>query len=420
MKVLMVSKASSGGGAALAARRLMLAIRKQGVEVKMLVQEGANEEEGVFSTTHGAFKRGLNFMRFVLERMAFLPYERSPAVRFLFSLANTGEDITKNPHFLDADIIHLHWINQGFISLRTLEKILKSGKPVVWTFHDEWTYTGGCHLALDCLEFTQGCGMCPYLRRPGMSDLSVRIWKRKEKLFSKYKFRVITPSRWLQSRVHSSSLLGNFNVELIPNLLDKSIFSPANRGEACRRLGLKPETRYILFGAASMRSIFKGFDYFREAAAIIHRELGREAGVEILLFGKSDEGVEKLLPLPATNAGMVNKVEALVDLYSVADVYVNPSLQESFGYTILESMLCGTPVVGFNTAAISEIILHKENGYLAAMKSVEDLAAGIMWVLRSASPDVISEKARSTMLERFHEEEISTAHISLYKSIISV
>ena len=214
-------------------------------------------------------------------------------------------------------------------------------------------------------------------------------------------------------------MLGNFNVEHIPNLLDTSIFRPADRDEACRRLGLKPESRYILFGAASMRSIFKGFDYFKEAAAILRRELGRETGAEILLFGKSDKGVEKLFPLPATHAGLVNKVETLVDLYSVADVYVNPSLQESFGYTILESMLCGTPVVGFNTAAISEIILHKENGYLAAMKSVEDLAAGIMWILRSARTDVISEKARSSMLERFQEEEISRAHISLYKRIIS-
>jgi len=123
--------------------------------------------------------------------------------------------------------------------------------------------------------------------------------------------------------------------------------------------------------------------------------------------------------LPATNAGRVNKAEDMAALYSVADVFVNPSLQESFGYTILESMLCGTPVVGFNTGAISEIIQHKINGYLAAMKSAEDLAAGILWILRSEKAETISKNARSTMLEKFQEEEASAAHISLYKRIIS-
>jgi len=419
MKVLMVSKASSGGGAALAAYRLMLALRKQDADVKMLVQEGGNEEEGVFATSHGAFKRLINFMRFVLERLAFLPHEKSPAIRFLFSLASTGEDLTKNPHFLEADIIHLHWINAGFLSLRSLRKILKSGKPVVWTFHDEWIYTGGCHLALECQGFTRQCGACPYLRRPGKKDLSSRIWKRKERLFRNFKFHVIAPSSWLLSRVQSSSLLGNYPVDLIPNLVDTNMFRPTDRDEACRSLGLDADTRYILFGAPTMTGIFKGFEYFREAAAILKRELGEGAGVEILLFGKSDEGVEKVFPLPATNAGRVNKAEDMAALYSVADVFVNPSLQESFGYTILESMLCGTPVVGFNTGAISEIIQHKINGYLAAMKSAEDLAAGILWILRSEKAETISKNARSTMLKKFQEEEASAAHISLYKRIIS-
>ncbi len=420
MKVLLVSKESSGGGAALAAYRLLLALRKQDVDVKMLVQEDGSEEDGIFSTTHSAFKRWINFLRFVLERLVFLPHEKSAALRFLFSLANTGEDLTKNPHFLDADIIHLHWINAGFISLRNLKKILKSGKPVVWTFHDEWTYTGGCHLALDCQAFTRQCGMCPYLRKPGEKDLSTRIWRKKEKIFRDFGFNVITPSSWLQSRVRSSSLLGNFKTQHIPNVVDTGLFKAIDRDEASRRLGLKSETRYILFGAASMKSAFKGFDYFRQAVNLVHQELGDDAGVEILLFGKADGDVANVFPLQTRHAGRVNKVEDMVDLYSVADVYVNPSLQESFGYTILESMLCGTPVVGFDTGAISEIILHKENGYLAAKESVEDLAKGIMWILSSVNPDVISEKARSTMLERFPEEAISTEHISLYKRIISV
>ena len=106
-------------------------------------------------------------------------------------------------------------------------------------------------------------------------------------------------------------------------------------------------------------------------------------------------------------------------LYSMADVYVNPSLQESFGYTILESMLCGTPVVAFRTGAVSELVAHKENGYLADYKSVEDLAEGIMWVLSSANMERISAGTRSSVLDKFPEGASASAHISLYKSIFS-
>ena len=418
MKVLLISKAGGGGGAALAAYRLLLALRKQNLDVEMLVQDGGSKEEGIFSTTHGAFKRWINYVRFVLERIIFLPQEKSPAVRFHFSLANTGEDLTRNPHFIDADIIHLHWIYAGFISLNTLQKILKSGKPVVWSFHDEWAYTGGCHLALDCQAFTQECGMCPYLKKPGLNDLSRRIWKKKAGIFGEDDFTVITPSRWLHDRVRSSSLLGNFNTHVIPNVVDDSLFRPVDRDEAARRLGLKPEKRYILFGAASMKSAFKGFEFFREAVQLIHKELGDDSGIEILLFGKAKGDTADFFPLKTRNAGLVDKVEDMVDLYSMADLYVNPSLQESFGYTILESMLCATPVVGFDAGAISELILHKENGYLADYKSGAGLAEGISWLLEPGNNKAASEKARSSMLERFKEEDTASEHIALYRSIL--
>jgi glycosyltransferase involved in cell wall biosynthesis len=418
MKVLLISKAGSGGGAALAAYRLLLALRKKGVEAKMLVQDGGNKDEGIFSTTHGFLKRWINFLRFVLERLVFLPFEKSPALRFHFSLANTGEDLTRNPYFLEADIIHLHWINAGFLSLRSLQNILRSGKPVVWTFHDEWAYTGGCHLALDCRAFTSMCEMCPYLKKPGKHDLSTRIWNKKKRLFQDKAFGVITPSNWLHDRVRSSSLLGDFNIYVIPNLADTALFSPVDRMEASSRLGLDPEKRYILFGAASMTSAFKGFDYFREAVTLIHQKLGKGSRIEILLFGKSVGDVEKIFPLKTRHMGKVNSVKDMVDIYCMADVYVNPSLQESFGYTVLESMSCGTPVVGFRSGAISEIIHHKENGYLADYKSEVDLANGIIWSLNDSDPEEVSERARRSILDKFREEDSAAAHIAIYQSIL--
>ena len=152
---------------------------------------------------------------------------------------------------------------------------------------------------------------------------------------------------------------------------------------------------------------------------MVHRELGEDSGTEILLFGKSKAHSATLFPLKTKDAGRIMNAADMANLYSMADVYVNPSLQESFGYTILESMLCGTPVVAFRTGAVSELISHKENGYLADYKSAGDLAKGILWVLSSANVERVSEGTRSSVLERFPEGATATAHIELYKSILS-
>ena len=126
MKILLISKHPRTGGAAIASRRLMEALKARQVEVKMLVQEGAEEEEGIFSTTGGKLKQWINLYRFISERLVFLRHERSKSIRFLFSLANTGESIRANRHVMEADIIHLHWINAGFLSLRSLKELLET------------------------------------------------------------------------------------------------------------------------------------------------------------------------------------------------------------------------------------------------------------------------------------------------------
>jgi len=133
----------------------MEALRAASVDVNMLVQEGDEKEEGIISTTHGVVKGWINLIRFIWERLVFLRQERSKSIRFLFSLANTGESLTLNPYVREADVIHLHWINAGFLSLRSLKELLQMGKPIVWTFHDMWPFTGGCHYALDCREYTR-------------------------------------------------------------------------------------------------------------------------------------------------------------------------------------------------------------------------------------------------------------------------
>lgn len=415
MKILLISKSSGTGGAAIASTRLMKALREKGVDAAMLVQEGENEKEGIYSTTKGKIKAGINLVRFIIERLAFLRHESSKNIRFLFSLANTGENITQNSYFREADIIHLHWINAGFLSLSTLEAILDSGKPLVWTFHDMWAFTGGCHYALDCTRYEQECGACHYLKRPGIKDLSWQIYKKKEKMFRSGKMIIVTPSQWLNNCVRASSLLKDMEVHTIHNPVDASLFQPSDRVEACRNLGLDTGKKYILFGAATMKNVLKGFSYFLEAVQEIPDQLAED--VEIILFGKTKEDVASMFPLKTRNIAFVKSAKTLVEIYSVAQLFVIPSLQDNLPNTIIESMLCGTPVVGFDTGGIPEMIDHQVNGYLARYKSSSDLARGIGWVLSSDNYDELSNITRASALKKFPADQSVDKHVELYRDL---
>ena len=420
MKILLISTYFSKGGAAISSARVFENLKSHGVDVKMLVRDRdqSNDPEGVHSTTRWAGKKWLNTIRMVLERLSFIRVEESKTVRFLFSLANKGEQVVQNKHVREADIIHLHWINFAFLSLRSLKAIFASGKPVVWTFHDMWAFTGGCHYALDCTNYQSECRRCPYLKKPGTKDLSNRLWKKKERLFRDSQFTVVTPSDWLNECTTSSALLGGHKVQTIRYSLDETIFRPVDREAACRSLGLDPTKKYILFGAAAVRSLVKGFDYFLEAVRILDQELVPESGVEIILFGKTQGGEDKLFPIPVRSIAYVSSVSTLVELYSAAHLFAIPSLQDNSPNTVIESMLCGTPVVGFHTSGVHEMFEHQVNGYVARFKSAEDLAKGMNWVLGHNNYEQLSADARKSASQRYSRQRAAEEHVDLYKRLL--
>jgi len=418
MKVLLISTHARRGGAALAAYRLMSALRDHGVDAGMLVQQGGKGEVHVHRTTNSVVKKWVNLCRFILERMVFVLRERERRVRFLFSTAGTGETIHGNIHVKEADIIHLHWINGGYLSLRSLKLLISSGKPVIWTFHDMWAFTGGCHYSLECKGYTMECGNCPYLRKPYAGDLSHRVWKRKEKIFRNPRFVVVTPSDWLKSCVRSSTLFGNCEVHTIHNPVDPRMFRPVPVEEACRMLGLDPARKYILFGAANVNNILKGFDHFVEAVRILHNEMEDEGEVEILLFGKAAGNIAGLFPFRTHVIPFTDSREQIPAIYSAASLFVIPSLQDNLPNTIIESQLCGTPVVGFRTGGIPEMIEHLVNGYLAEFGSDPDLSAGMQWVLRYADYPMLSETTRELALKRYSVKRSVEKYMELYRKVL--
>ncbi|KAB7732214.1 glycosyltransferase [Rudanella paleaurantiibacter] len=419
MKVTLLSTYHLNGGAGVAATRLHRALRKAGTPSTLLVEQESTPEPGVIGLANGTLGRQWATARFALDRLSFVPYEKDKSVRFHFSPAIVGVNLSGHPAVDQADVLHLHWTNFGFLSLSGLQKLVRSGKPIVWTLHDMWAFTGGCHYARGCMHFRHECGQCPYLRRPGPHDLSNRVFGQKLDILHRAdRLHIVTPSRWLAQEALSSRLLGRFPVTTIPNTLDQGVFRPIGKAEAQRRLGLPDTGRpRLLFGSFNTTDPRKGFRYFADA---LHRLHTRQPTLqpEILVFGKGAAQDAAALPYPTRQLGVLTDDADIVAAYNAADALVVPSLEDNLPNTIVESLACGTPVVGFRTGGIPELIGHTQTGYLSAIGSADELADGLAFVLNHPTPSELRQQARQFAQHHLAEDVVAQAHLRLYQTLL--
>jgi glycosyltransferase involved in cell wall biosynthesis len=403
MNVVFINTSDSSGGAAIACSRLQKALEKHaGIHGSILVQE-----------------KKTVWTRFIAERLLFLPYEKSKAIRFLFNRGIAGVDISEHPLVQNADIIHLHWVNFGFLSVASLKKLFALGKPVVWTFHDMWPFTGGCHHSGECENYQIQCGNCKFLKNPSQKDISRKDWLVKRAAYQPHHFTVVGCSQWLAKRAKNSSLLGDFRIESIPNPIDTAVFSPVSKNEARKQLNLPADKHLILFAAMRVNALMKGFSYFQDALILLkdkHPELSEH--IELIVFGQADDEVLNQLPFKTHKLGHLSDIKQIVLAYNAASVFVTPSLEENLPNTIMESFACGTPAVGFSIGGIPEMINHQSNGYLAEYRSVGSLATGIQWVLENNGEGKLSKNAREKVLERYAENVVASQYETLYKSLL--
>jgi glycosyltransferase involved in cell wall biosynthesis len=422
MKVVLLNTYQTFGGAAVAAGRLHRALLRQGIGSKLLVQELMQPEFGVVPLSNNMLAHQTARFRFIMERLAFLPYEKDKSVRFQFSPAVTGSNLTFNSLIREADIIHLHWINFGFQSVENLGNLLSLDKPVVWTMHDMWPFTGGCHHSGTCENYQGQCGNCePLLRSPSPDDLSYRVWKRKAEAYVQGHLTPVACSDWLAGRARKSGLFRSLPVESIPNPLNTNLFSPTEKTRARQQLKLPTDKKLILFAATKVGATGKGFAYFREALHQLRGQLQNPDEVELLIFGAGDKGLLAELPFQYHYLGSLSDAEKISLAYSAANVFVIPSLAENLPNTIMESMACGTPVVGFDVGGIPEMIQHQHNGYLADYLSVEDLAEGMRWTLEASHTDyqTLTQNARQYAVDHYSQDVIAERYIALYQQLIS-
>lgn len=416
MRVLLINTSERIGGAAIAARRLMESLHAAGTDAQMLVLHKESDSNRVISV-------GRNWQQkctFLWERLVI--WGNNLFCRknlFTVSIANTGFNITKLPSFQEADIIHLHWINQGMLSINNIREILQSGKPVVWTMHDMWECTAICHHSYTCELFKSECKNCRFLRFPGKNDLAHRVFKKKQKLFRDARINIVTVSTWLAEQVRQSTLLKEKPISIIPNTLSPSDFLMTEKKEARKELSL-PDKRLIVFGAARIDDSIKGFDHLLQAIQLlIDRKTFHKEELHLLLFGriKQMERVLASIPVSYTYFGRVGSTMKLSQIYSAADVAASTSFYETFGQTLIEAQACGCIPVSFGNSGQADIIEHKKNGYLADYLSAESLAKGIQWGLTEGQSTLSKEDMRNGVFRKYSEQIIAEQYLNLYQKL---
>ena len=411
MKILHLNTSDISGGAARAAFRLHQGLLKSGIDSKMLVQSKKSDSCTVFGPT-SKIAKGIAKIRPILDGIGLYRYPERNKILFSPSWL-PSLNIVDEIHKINPDIVHLHWIAGGFIRIEQLAKIKK---PIIWSLHDMWAFTGGCHIDGGCGKYQEHCSTCPVLGSQKENDLSRRIFNRKKKTFAKISQLTINGlSRWLADCAQSSSLFRGSNVVNLPNPIDCNTYRPLPKGQAKQILGLSPQKRHILFGAmSSTKDKNKGFFELTQALQQLKNEK-----VELTIFGSNKPAAPPYFPFPARYLGQLHDDISLRILYSAADVMIVPSKQENLSNAIMESLACGTPVVGFDIGGNKDMIDHQKNGYLATAYSSNDLARGIDWVLDDQERHLqLCKNARQKILSSFDEHIVIPKYITLYESIL--
>jgi glycosyltransferase involved in cell wall biosynthesis len=330
----------------------------------------------------------------------------------LFTYPVLGTDVTHLEKVNNADIIYLHWMLGGMLNLKIINKLAKLGKPVVFIMHDMWAITGGCHHSFKCNKYISQCVECPAFGSKRKHDLSFYGFRKKEKIYSRYSnLYFVSPSKWLFNCAKQSRLLKDKPLFYIPNAIDNKAFRNIGKELPRRLFGIELNDIVIAFGATSVDSPYKGWFFLIKALEILHHD-NRIDNITVLIFGNgSSEEIANSIPFNMKFLGYLRDEYSMILTYNAADVFVSPSLADNQPTTVMESLCCGTPVVGFDVGGIPDMIEHKVNGYLAKYQDAKDLADGIEFCL--------NKHLRGKILSNFYKDLIIQEHQVMIRSILN-
>lgn len=411
MKICLLSAYDNKYGAAIATYRLHRALLKQNLDSLLICQNKVTDDFSVIGP-NTKLNRMLGLIRPSLDTVFIRPKGKFQN----FSPAWVSSGVVNMVNKLRPDVVHLNWICGGFVSIKDIARIKSN---IVWTLHDSWPFTGGCHIPYDCNRFTENCGMCPYFNKTCENDTSRKVWQKKNKTWEKLHIQIVTPSKWLAERAKKSSLFKDKNIAVIPNGLDTDIFKPIKQDIARDILNLPKKRNFILFGSISpLSSYHKGFHLLEKALEYLKTSMNVD--YDVLILGSSKPQKDLNLGCNIHYIGHLNDSYSLALAYSAADLFIAPSLQDNLPNTVMESLSCGTPCVAFNIGGMPDMIEHFKCGYLATPFDYEDLANGIAWVLRTnKESDCLKVRAREQIVSHFGVDRIATEYIKIYNNFFS-
>jgi glycosyltransferase involved in cell wall biosynthesis len=412
MKVLIVNTYDLEGGAAKASYRLHKALIQANIESQMLVLSKSGGDYTVMGKNKRLSKAFTNIRQF-FDDIPLKFYHQRSKTHFSSSWVPFS-GIIDQINALNPDIVHLNWIGGAMMRISDIGRIKA---PIVWSLHDMWAFTGGCHYDEFCGKYTFACNKCKVLGSSRKNDLSKINYQRKKRIFNSIdNLTIIGVSKWLTQCAAKSTLLGTKRTLNIPLPFDTDHFQPIDKTIAREILKLPQDKKIIMFGAMDATSDpRKGFKELSQAI----NDLDTKEKVELVIFGS--EKPENFTPLKYKThfVGRLHDEVSLQLTYSAADLMVVPSLQENLSMVIMESMACKTPVIAFNIGGNADMIDHQKNGYLAKPFNTNDLGRGIEWVLTHPDYHNLAKEARKKIVEKFNAKMVVQQYINLYQEILN-
>lgn len=417
MKILHLGTNDIKGGAARAAFRVHTALRKLGYDSTMLVANRDSDDPTV--TAFAPSRDFATRLRCRLRRrQIFREFARYRATRPPGVEPFTDD---RSMHAIDlvrqlppCDVINLHWV-AGFVDYHAFFSALPQRTAVVWRLADMNVMTGGCHYDEGCGKFLSGCGQCPQLGSSDPLDLSKRIWERKRRTFDSLnpsRLHLVANNTWTADQIRKSPLLGKFPVTIIPNMIDTDVFAPRDQYFARDALGLPKEAKILLFVADSATNKRKGFLVLAEAL----KGLSEVGNILLLSVGGGKARLDSRIQHVHLDRSSNDRWLSLI--YSAADVFVVPSLQECFPNTALESMACGTPVVGFDVGGIPDLVRHGTTGQLVPVGDSGALRHAITHLLNAPSTcRQMAAECRKIVMEEYSYDLLGMRYARLYESL---
>lgn len=414
MKILHISTKDFEGGAARATHRLHQGLQQIDIASQILVQNKAGDDRAAIAP-QTVVEKSIAKVSGILDTIPPKFYRQRESTPF--STQWLPDAVCSRIARIDADLINLHWIKDNYLQIETIPRLKQ---PIVWTLHDMWAFTGGCHYDRHCGRYVDSCGACPQLRSDRARDLSRWIWQRKFKAWNGVPMTIITPSKWLAKCAGSSSLFKNLRIETIPNGIDLQRYKPIERSIVRELLGLPQYKHLVLFGAIEATSDRrKGFQFLQSALQSLSQS-GLQDKLELVVIGASQPEKPIDMGFKTHYLGKLNDDISLAQVYAAADIFVAPSFQDNLPNTAIEAIACGTPCAAFKIGGMPEIIEHDFNGYLAQPFDIEDLARGIAWILEDRERhQQLCDRARAKAEREFSQELQARRYTSIYTSIVA-